>query len=131
MFDLGFIRDIRYVMRRLPPPGERLSMLFSATLSQRVLELAYEHMNEPELVRIEPDKVTADRIRQVIYFPSNHEKIPLLVGLLEANGPHSHHGFRQHQAGGRGRPALSFSERCRRRGNLRRCPAAQARAHAA
>lgn len=87
MFDLGFIRDIRYVMRRLPPPVERLSMLFSATLSQRVLELAYEHMNEPELIRIEPDKVTADRIRQVIYFPSNYEKIPLLVGLLKRMDP--------------------------------------------
>ncbi len=87
MFDLGFIKDIRYVMRRLPPPDDRLSLLFSATLSHRVLELAYEHMNEPELVRIEPDKVTADRIRQVIYFPSNHEKIPLLVGLLQKMDP--------------------------------------------
>ena len=87
MFDLGFIKDIRYVMRRLPPPERRMSMLFSATLSHRVLELAYEHMNEPELVRIEPDKVTADRIRQVIYFPSNHEKIPLLVALLQQMDP--------------------------------------------
>ena len=83
MFDLGFIADIRYLMRRLPEPSQRLSMLFSATLSQRVLELAYEHMNEPELVRIEPEKVTADRVRQAIYFPSMDEKIPLLLGLLK------------------------------------------------
>ncbi|MCC5861135.1 MAG: DEAD/DEAH box helicase [Gammaproteobacteria bacterium] len=82
MFDLGFIKDIRYVMRRLPPVEQRLSMLFSATLSHRVLELAYEHMNDPELIRIEPEKVTADRVRQVIYYPSNEEKLPLLVGLL-------------------------------------------------
>ncbi|HKC16294.1 MAG TPA: DEAD/DEAH box helicase [Steroidobacteraceae bacterium] len=82
MFDLGFIADIRYIMRRLPPPDHRQSMLFSATLSQRVLELAYEHMNNPELVRIEPDKVTIDRVRQSIYFPSMPEKIPLLVSLL-------------------------------------------------
>jgi ATP-dependent RNA helicase RhlB len=82
MFDLGFIADIRYILRRLPRPDERQSMLFSATLSQRVLELAYEHMNSPELVRIEPDKVTVDRVRQVIYFPSMEEKIPLLIGLL-------------------------------------------------
>jgi ATP-dependent RNA helicase RhlB len=82
MFDLGFIRDIRFVMRRLPPPATRLNMLFSATLSHRVLELAYEHMNEPELVRIEPDKVTVDRVQQRIYFPSNHEKLPLLIGLM-------------------------------------------------
>src|ERR1700688_4689021 len=57
MFDLGFIADIRYILRRLPRPEHRQSMLFSATLSHRVLELAYEHMNNPELVRIEPDKV--------------------------------------------------------------------------
>lgn len=82
MFDLGFIKDIRYVLRRLPPAEERLNLMFSATLSQRVLELAYEHMNDPELVRIEPDKVTADRVRQAIYFPANEEKIPLLLGLL-------------------------------------------------
>ena len=88
MFDLGFIADIRYIMRRLPAPDQRQSMLFSATLSQRVLELAYEHMNNPELVRIEPDKVTIDRVRQTIYFPAMPEKIPLLVHLLRESEAH-------------------------------------------
>jgi ATP-dependent RNA helicase RhlB len=82
MFDLGFIADIRYILRRLPPPGRRQSMLFSATLSHRVLELAYEHMNNPELVRIEPDKMTVDSVRQLMYYPSMEEKVPLLIGLL-------------------------------------------------
>ena len=86
MFDLGFIKDIRYLLRRLPPPDKRLNMLFSATLSHRVMELAFEHMNEPELVRIEPDKVTADRVRQAIFFPSNEDKLPLLVGLIREMG---------------------------------------------
>jgi ATP-dependent RNA helicase RhlB len=88
MFDLGFIKDIRYLMRRLPPREKRQNMLFSATLSHRVMELAYEHMNEPELVRIEPDKVTADRVKQVIYFPSNRDKMPLLIALLRKMDPH-------------------------------------------
>jgi ATP-dependent RNA helicase RhlB len=88
MFDLGFIADIRFILRRLPRPELRQSMLFSATLSQRVLELAYEHMNNPELVRIEPDKVTIDRVRQVIYFPSMQEKLPLLIGLLRETEAH-------------------------------------------
>src|SRR5271163_1671743 len=57
-------------------------MMFSATLSHRVMELAYEHMNNPELIRIEPDKMTADRVKQVLYFPATEEKIPLLMGLL-------------------------------------------------
>mgnify|MGYP001813396501 FL=1 len=86
MFDLGFIKDIRYLLRRLPDPDKRLNMLFSATLSQRVMELAYEHMNEPELIRIEPDKVTADRVRQAIFFPSNEDKMPLLIGLVREMG---------------------------------------------
>ena len=86
MFDLGFIKDIRYLLRRLPDPDKRLNMLFSATLSQRVMELAYEHMNEPELIRIEPDKVTADRVRQAVYYPANEDKLPLLVGLVKEIG---------------------------------------------
>ncbi len=86
MFDLGFIKDIRYLLRRLPAPDKRLNMLFSATLSQRVMELAYEHMNEPELVRIEPDKITVDKVRQAIFFPSNEEKMPLLVGMIREVG---------------------------------------------
>jgi ATP-dependent RNA helicase RhlB len=63
-------------------------MLFSATLSHRVLELAYEHMNDPELVRIEPDKMTVDRVTQSIYFPAMEEKLPLLLTLLRDRDPH-------------------------------------------
>ena len=87
MFDLGFIRDIRYLLRRMPPATQRLTMLFSATLSYRVLELAYEHMNNPQLVRIETDQVTADKVRQSIYYTANDEKIPLLLGLMRQLQP--------------------------------------------
>ncbi|QBQ53591.1 ATP-dependent RNA helicase RhlB [Nitrosococcus wardiae] len=87
MFDLGFIRDIRYILRRLPPPDKRLGMLFSATLSLRVTELAYEHMNNPRLVQTESQKVTADKIKEKVYFPANEEKIPLLLALLKRLAP--------------------------------------------
>ncbi|GAB4300136.1 MAG: ATP-dependent RNA helicase RhlB [Thiohalomonadaceae bacterium] len=87
MFDLGFIADLRYMLRRMPPPPQRLGMLFSATLSLRVTELAYEHMNNPTLVEVQPDKVTADRVKQEIYFPASNEKIPLLLGLLHTLQP--------------------------------------------
>lgn len=83
MFDLGFIKDIRYVLRRLPPPSERLSMLFSATMSMRVSELAYEHMNSPQTLAVEADKITADRVRQMVYHTAMEEKLPLLIGLLQ------------------------------------------------
>ena len=82
MFDLGFIADIRYLFRAMPEPKDRLNLLFSATLSARVGELAYEHMSEPEVVKIEAE-VTADRITEIGYMPSNEEKIPLLMGLLQ------------------------------------------------
>jgi len=56
--------------------------MFSATLSHRVLELTYEHMNEPELLKAEADQVTADNVRQTVYYPANDEKLPLLISLL-------------------------------------------------
>ncbi|MGA9851983.1 MAG: ATP-dependent RNA helicase RhlB [Gammaproteobacteria bacterium] len=82
MFDMGFIADVRFLMRRMPHPVERLNMLFSATLSYRVMELSYEHMNNAEFVRIEPDQVTVNSVRQVLYLPATNEKIALLIGLL-------------------------------------------------
>lgn len=82
MFDLGFIRDIRYLLRRTPKPEKRQGMLFSATLSYRVMELAYEHMNDPQMVEITPDQVTAEKVRQSCYMTANEEKIPLLIGLV-------------------------------------------------
>ena len=82
MYDLGFIRDIRYVMRRLPPREKRLSMLFSATLGYLVLELATQHLNGPEIVRIEPDKKVVDEVEQWLYYPASEEKAPLLAALL-------------------------------------------------
>ena len=88
MFDLGFIKDLRFLLRKLPRREERQTLMFSATLSHRVLELAYEHMNEPEKVIVETETITASRVRQVVYFPSNEEKLPLLISLLsrtEAN----------------------------------------------
>ncbi|WP_045728609.1 ATP-dependent RNA helicase RhlB [Xanthomonas sp. GPE 39] len=82
MFDLGFIKDIRFLLRRMPERGTRQTLLFSATLSHRVLELAYEHMNEPEKLVVEAESITAARVRQRIYFPSDEEKLTLLLGLL-------------------------------------------------
>ncbi len=82
MFDLGFIADVRFILRRLPDRTRRQCLLFSATLSHRVLELAYEHMNEAQKLTVETEFVTADRVRQLIYFPASEEKIPLLIGLL-------------------------------------------------
>ena len=82
MFDLGFIKDIRFLLRRMPERTARQTLLFSATLSHRVLELAYEHMNEPEKLVVETEHITAARVRQKLYYPADEEKLPLLIGLL-------------------------------------------------
>ncbi|MDH5784157.1 MAG: ATP-dependent RNA helicase RhlB [Chromatiales bacterium] len=87
MFDLGFIKDIRYLLRRMPPPDQRLSLLFSATLSYRVTELAYEHMNNPQTIEIVPEQVTAKMVEESVYYPAQEEKVPLLLGLMQKEQP--------------------------------------------
>jgi ATP-dependent RNA helicase RhlB len=87
MFDLGFIADIRYLIRKMPPPAERRNYLFSATLSHRVLELAFEHMNSPARIEIEPEKVTAEKVTQSLIHVANDDKLALLVGLLRHHDP--------------------------------------------
>lgn len=83
MFDMGFIPDLRYLLRKAPPYHQRQTLLFSATLNFRVMELAYEHMNNPEKVVISPEQMTADKVKQVLYHVEKSRKINLLQGLLE------------------------------------------------
>ena len=87
MLDLGFIKDIRFLLRRMPKPAERLSMLFSATLSFRVQELAYEYMNNPVHVQVEAEEMTGSRIQEELFYPSNEDKMLLLLTLLENEWP--------------------------------------------
>ena len=86
MFDMGFIADLRFILRRLPPFDQRQNLMFSATLNQRVMELAYEFMNLPEKVSATPEKMTAERVEQVLYHVASKEKFPLLLGLLRKEG---------------------------------------------
>ncbi|HHF4003401.1 TPA: ATP-dependent RNA helicase RhlB [Haemophilus influenzae] len=87
MFDLGFIRDIRYLLRKCPTPQVRLTMLFSATLSYKVRELAFEDMNDPEYIEIEPEQKTGHRIKEELFYPSNQDKMALLLTLMEDEWP--------------------------------------------
>ena len=86
MFDMGFIADLRFILRRLPPFDARQNMMFSATLNTRVMELAYEFMNVPEKVAVTPEQMTAERVEQSLYHVSRKEKFPLLLGLLRKEG---------------------------------------------
>jgi ATP-dependent RNA helicase RhlB len=82
MFDMGFIKDLRYILRQLPPFERRQSFLFSATLSYDVMELAYVFMNEPTKVSVTPEQVTAERVEHLVYHCGLPEKMHVLVSLL-------------------------------------------------
>src|SRR5262244_1602598 len=86
MFDMGFIADLRFILRRLPPPEKRQSFLFSATLSFRVLELTWEFMNNPSQITITPGQKTVEKAEQVLYHVGREEKFNLLLGLLKQEG---------------------------------------------
>ncbi len=83
LFDMGFLPDLRKMLRRMPPPAERRTMLFSATLNTRVLNLAWDQMNEYEEIKIEPEKMTVEEISQELYHVASHEKFNLLLGILK------------------------------------------------
>ncbi|MBV7317358.1 ATP-dependent RNA helicase RhlB [Shewanella sp. NIFS-20-20] len=87
MFDLGFIKDIRFLFRRMPDANTRLNMLFSATLSMKVQELAYDHMNDPQKVEIAPLEKTSKNIKEEIFYPSMKDKSRLLLSLIEEDWP--------------------------------------------
>ncbi|WP_144211392.1 ATP-dependent RNA helicase RhlB [Shewanella donghaensis] len=87
MFDLGFIKDIRFLFRRMPDAKSRLNMLFSATLSMKVQELAYDHMNDPEKVEVSPGEKTSKNIKEEIFYPSTEDKMRLLLTLMEEDWP--------------------------------------------
>ncbi|MCP4623195.1 MAG: DEAD/DEAH box helicase [bacterium] len=83
LLDLGFEKDMRYILRNLPAYDKRQSMLFSATLSYRVMELTYEYMNLPEFISVTPETVTVEGIEQSLFHVGADKKVALLLGLLK------------------------------------------------
>jgi len=83
MFDMGFISDLRFILKRMAPYHSRQSLLFSATLTYRVTELCYEHMNNPKVYKATPEQVTAERVEQELYHVSRSEKFGLLLTILK------------------------------------------------
>jgi ATP-dependent RNA helicase RhlB len=83
LFDLGFTKDMRFLLRKLPLYEKRQSMLFSATLSYRVLELTYEYMNLPEFISVTPESITVEGIEQQLFHVGSDKKLELLLGLLK------------------------------------------------
>jgi len=87
LFDMGFLPDLRRILKKLPPREERLTMLFSATLDYRVRELAWEYMHDPAEIEIQSEQVTVDGITQELYHVGRDEKMSLLLGVLRRDNP--------------------------------------------
>ena len=80
MLDMGFIPDIRRVLAQLP--SKRQTLFFSATVADKIVELAHTMVRDPVRVAIEPDKPTLDSIEQKVLFVGKRNKDALLISLL-------------------------------------------------
>ena len=89
LFDMGFLPDIRKILRRVPAVKMRQTMLFSATLSDPAIRIAREYMNRPERIEITPEQITVDTITQELYHVGSREKVSLLLGILKRDNPKS------------------------------------------
>jgi ATP-dependent RNA helicase RhlE len=82
MLDMGFIHDIRKVLALLPGNGERQNLLFSATFSSEIKQLADRLLDRPELIEMPHCHNTAGRIEQVIHPVDRHRKRELLSHMI-------------------------------------------------
>lgn len=89
MFDMGFYPDIEKMFSRMRRREERQTMLFSATLSMKVRNLAWAFMNEPEEIEVRPEEVTVKEITQELFHITREEKFPLLLSILKKLDPQS------------------------------------------
>ena len=87
LFDMGFYPDLQAILRKMKSRRERRTLLFSATLGTRVMNIAWEHMNEPVNVEIEPEHITVEAIEQTLFHVARDEKMSVLLGLLKKYDP--------------------------------------------
>jgi len=73
---------MRFILKKLPHYETRQSMLFSATLSYRVMELTYDFMNLPEFISVTADEKTVKGIEQSLFHVASDKKFSLLLGIL-------------------------------------------------
>jgi len=87
LFDMGFYPDIQKMFRMMVAREKRQTMLFSATLGTRVRNLAWDYMNEPLEIEVQPEEITVKAITQELYHVSKSEKFALFLRLMAKNDP--------------------------------------------
>ena len=81
MLDMGFIRDIRKIVKMIP--AKRQNLLFSATFSKDIRRVSQEFLNDPALVEVAPENATADKVEQRAYRCDSGSKTKALIELFE------------------------------------------------
>ena len=89
LLDMGFLPDLKRLLKKMPPRHERQTMFFSATLSRASQKITAEHLNNPVSIAVTPDRVTVDAISQEIYHVKSHIKLNLMLGILKQQSPRS------------------------------------------
>ncbi len=87
MLDMGFIHDIKKIIAQLP--RDRQSLFFSATMPPDIVSLSKQILGNPKKVTISPEKPTADRVEQSLYYVIKKAKVKLLIHLLEETSYYS------------------------------------------
>ncbi|WP_339644888.1 ATP-dependent RNA helicase RhlB [uncultured Porticoccus sp.] len=83
MLDMGFIPQVRRIVRLTPPRENRQTLFFSATFTPEVLNLAEQWTVSPASIEIEPDNVATDSVDQKVFIVSAEEKFRLLDGIMQ------------------------------------------------
>lgn len=89
MFDMGFYPDIQKMFGSMRGAKERQTMLLSATLSTKVRNLAWQYMNSPEEIEVQPEEITVKNITQELFHVTKSEKFPTLLSILKKIKPES------------------------------------------
>lgn len=85
MLDMGFIPQVRQIIRQTPHKTERQTMLFSATFTEDVMNLSKQWTTDPEIVEIEPEHVASDSVEQHVFAVAGSDKYKLLYNLIVNN----------------------------------------------
>jgi ATP-dependent RNA helicase RhlE len=83
MLDMGFIRDIKKVIKLLPK--KRQNLLFSATMPSSIADLANSFLNDAVMIDLSPEEITVERIEQSVMFVEKQNKINLIINIINEN----------------------------------------------
>lgn len=85
MLSMGFIPDVKAIIRRTPRKDSRQTQLFSATFSEDIRRLAASWTEDPAMIEIEPEQLAVESVEQLVYLTSNEDKYKVLYNILQGD----------------------------------------------